>query len=141
MRDLRHGREELLHSELEPWVPGPPNHEPPNHEPPNHDPPGASGFRIGSASTSQSERNPARSCQARAEGALPHQALRIKVRRTPVTCFTSGRPRVSDGAALVQTFALISGRCDAFASKDEAKLLTLAILPTFAFYSQTPRYK
>ncbi|KAI3535349.1 hypothetical protein CSPX01_11460 [Colletotrichum filicis] len=105
MRDLRHGREELLHSELEPWVPGPPN-----HEPPNHDPPGASGFRIGSASTSQSERNPARSCQARAEGALPHQALRIKVRRTPVTC-------------------------------DEAKLLTLAILPTFAFYSQTPRCK
>ncbi|UQC89134.1 uncharacterized protein CLUP02_14662 [Colletotrichum lupini] len=64
----------------EPWVPGPPN-----HEPPNHDPPGAPGFRIGSASTSQSERNPARPCQARAEGALPHQALRIKVRRTPVT--------------------------------------------------------
>ncbi|KXH55011.1 hypothetical protein CNYM01_03411 [Colletotrichum nymphaeae SA-01] len=29
MRDLRHGRDELLHPELEPWV-----------EPPNHDPPG-----------------------------------------------------------------------------------------------------
>ncbi|KAK1452656.1 hypothetical protein CCUS01_10697 [Colletotrichum cuscutae] len=30
------------------------------------------------------------------------------------------------------TFPFISGRCDAFASKNEAKLLTLAILPTFA---------